>query len=250
VLLRIHPAASRVEKLAAEHPALLVVFDLLVDPKGRSLIDAPLADRRAALEAFAARYLDDPGRFRLSPQTPDLATARGWLERTGPGLDGVVAKRADLHYQAGERGMQKVKRVRTADCVIGGYRCASKGDGIGSLLLGLYDDEGRLQYVGHTSGLTKQERLDFARKLARLKGPSPFTGRAPGGPSRWSQGRSTEWQPVRPELVVEVSYDHMTGGRFRHGAGYVRPRPDKLPSQCTFAQFGRRTRGTPLDLVA
>jgi ATP-dependent DNA ligase len=175
----------------------------------------------------------------LSRATRRLATASGWLEGGGQGdLDGVVAKRLDLPYRSGERdGMLKVKRQRTADCVVGGFRYASKGGGVGSLLLGLYDDEGLLHHVGFTSSLRGDQRKGLAERLERLIQPPGFTGRAPGGPSRWSTERSAEWEPLRPELVVEVAYDHVSGERFRHGTRFLRWRPDKAPRQCRMSQL-------------
>lgn len=251
LLMRIHPAESRVRKLAAEHPALLIAFDMLVDEKGRSLLEEPLTVRREALDAFAETYFTDPDKLRVSPWTEDPKTAQRWLNAAGGALDGVIAKRADLSYQGGERtGMQKVKRVRTADCVVGGFRRASRGEGVGSLLLGLYNDEGSLDYVGFTSGLTRELRGEFARLLEPLIGPSAFGARAPGGPSRWNRGRSTEWEPVRPVVVVEVAYDQMTNGRFRHGTRFLRLRPDKRPDQCTRDQLYKRSGRMPRDLAA
>jgi len=242
LLQRIHPAES---------PAQLVAFDMLVDAKGRSLLEEPLSARREALDAFAAAHFDDPHRLRVSPWTADVKTAEQWLDMAGGALDGVVAKRADLAYQGGERtGMQKVKRARTVDCVVGGFRRGSRGQGVASLLLGLYDERGALDYVGFTSALTRELRAEFARLLEPLCGPSAFTGRSPGGPSRWSRGKSTEWEPVRPEIVVEVAYDHMTSGRFRHGTRFLRLRPDKLPRQCTVEQLQSGRGRTPLDIAA
>jgi ATP-dependent DNA ligase len=236
--LRLHPAASRVAKLAAAHPATLMLFDLLVDERGRSLLDLPLRERRVRLEAFAARHLASAPRVHLSPVTTDARAARDWLERTGGGLDGVVAKRRGDPYLSGERAMRKVKVSRTVDCVVGGFRYASTGRVVGSLLLGLYDDAGRLDYVGFTSALRGPERARLTPKLEALRGPSAFDGaRSPGGPSRWSNNKSTAWEPVRPELVVEVAYDQVTGGRFRHGTRLLRFRPDKAPRQCTREQL-------------
>jgi len=240
LLLRVHPAASRVRKLVAEHPARLEVFDLLADERGKSLVGEPLHVRRERLEAFAARYFDEPRRIALSRATRSLATARKWLAGGGGGdLDGVIAKRVDCSYRSGERdGMVKVKRQRTADCVVGGFRYASKGGMVGSLLLGLYDDEGLLNHVGFTSSMAAADRGEMTKRLERLVEPPGFTGRAPGGPSRWSTERSSEWEPLRPELVVEVAYDHVSGGRFRHGTKFLRWRPDKAPRQCTIEQLG------------
>jgi ATP-dependent DNA ligase len=238
LLMRVHPAESRVRTLVAAHPARLVVFDLLVDERGRSLVEMPLAERRTRLEAFAKKYFTTDSIF-LSRATRRLATAEAWLAGGGQGdLDGVIAKRLDLPYRSGERdGMQKVKRRRTADCVVGGFRYASAGGGIGSLLLGLYDENGLLNHVGFTSSLRADQRKGLKEKLERLIQPPGFTGKAPGGPSRWSTERSGEWEPLAPKLVVEVGYDHVSGGRFRHGTKFLRWRPDKAPEQCTMEQL-------------
>jgi ATP-dependent DNA ligase len=244
LLQRIHPAQSRVKKLAATRPAVLMAFDLLADARGRPLVDRPLRERRRLLEAFAVRQLAGMDRIRLSPATTDAETARGWLATTGSTFDGVVAKRLDLEYRPGDRtGMQKVKRLRTADCVVGGFRYASTSPVIGSLLLGLYDAKGLLHHVGFTSGFSTAERRSLLQKLEPLVRPPGFTGRAPGGPSRWSTNRSAEWQPLAPHLVVEVRYDHFAGGRFRHGTRFLRWRPDKKPRQCSMDQV-EMTRGS------
>jgi ATP-dependent DNA ligase len=235
LLMRIHPAESRIRKLAAETPATLYCFDLLADEKGHSLVERPLEQRRTALEHFASHYFE--GSIQLSPVTRDIAAARKWLRSGGGPLDGVVAKRIDLPYQTGERsGMVKIKNLRTADCVVGGFRYAEKNKLVGSLLLGLYDDEGRLNHVGFCSGLKTAEKPNLTKELEKLIQPPGFTGRAPGGPSRWSTERSTQWNPLRPDLVVEVQYDHFSGGRFRHGTRLMRWRPDKAPKQCTMDQ--------------
>jgi ATP-dependent DNA ligase len=237
LLQRIHPAASRVTRLASETPAWLIVFDLLADGKA-SLVDTPLAERRPRLEAFMTRNAADAARVRLSPTTASVAIARRWLGGDRTGLDGVVAKRLDLPYQAGERtGMEKVKRIRTADCVVGGFRYASRGGAIGSLLLGLYDDAGLLDHVGFTSSFTATQRVELMSHVSPRIGGSGFTGRAPGGPSRWSTARSTEWIPLAPTFVVEVAYDHFSDGRFRHGTAFRHWRPDKAPRQCTMTQL-------------
>ncbi|HET9039481.1 MAG TPA: ATP-dependent DNA ligase, partial [Gemmatimonadales bacterium] len=238
LLLRVHPAESRVRTLVAAHRARLIVFDLLVDERGRSLVALPLEQRRARLDAFAKTYLQGSA-VVLSRATRRLATARAWLAGGGDGdLDGVVAKRLDLPYRSGERdGMLKVKRQRTADCVVGGFRYASKGQTVGSLLLGLYDDEGLLHHVGFCSSLSAAERTGLTARLERLRQAPGFTGRAPGGPSRWSTERTAEWEPLSPTLVLEVGYDHVTGGRFRHGTRFVRWRPDKAPVQCRLDQL-------------
>ena len=252
LLQRIHPSASRINKLSHQTPAVLIVFDLLVSEDGALLADQPLLGRREALEAFARKHIDGHERFALSPATTRLATARRWLSGAGGALDGVVAKRADVPYQSGNReGMVKVKQLRTADCVLGGFRYASKQKGVvGSLLLGLYNDEGLLDHVGFCSSFTADARKKLAPKLEPLIRPPGFTGQAPGGPSRWSTERSTEWQPLSPRLVVEVQYDHFTGGRFRHGTRFLRWRPDKAPRQCLLSQVHLESAVSPLHLLA
>jgi ATP-dependent DNA ligase len=237
LLMRIHPAASRIKKLAQEHPAKLIVFDLLVDDRGQSLAEVDLSKRRPKLEVFAKKYFPKNEQIVLSPQTRDLKLAKEWLRSSGLKLDGVIAKRLDLPYQSGERtGMRKIKRLRTADCVIGGFRYASAGKVVGSLLLGLYDKAGLLHHVGFSSGIKEADKAGLTKKLEALIKPPGFTGKAPGGPSRWSTERSAEWQPLAPKLVIEVQYDHFTGGRFRHGTRFLRWRPDKKPKQCTLDQ--------------
>ena len=246
LLQRIHPAASRVQKLAREHPAQLVVFDLLMDGGGRVLVELPFGERRRRLEAFAAHELEGIAGLRLSPATTEIATARKWLAMTGGTFDGVVAKRVDLDYRSGDRtGMEKVKRQRTADCVVGGFRYAANAPVVGSLLLGLYDSQGLLHHVGFTSGFPATERKKLLTQLRPLVKPPGFTGRAPGGPSRWSTKRSGEWEPLDTRLVAEVRYDHFTGGRFRHGTRFLRWRPDKKPRLCTMDQVtGGQRRGS------
>jgi ATP-dependent DNA ligase len=207
-----------------------------VDARGRSLANAPLAERRAALEALFKRF-KGASRLRLSPGTDNLAEARAWLAQAGAALDGVVAKRLDGAYASGERAMLKIKRLRTADCVVGGFRYEADSRQVGSLLLGLYDEAGKLDHVGFTSAISDAERPALTRRLERLAGGPGFTGDAPGGPSRWSNGRSAEWTPLKTKLVVEVRYDHVTGDRFRHGTTLLRWRPDKAPRQCTLAQL-------------
>lgn len=237
LLMRIHPAASRVQKLAKEHPANLIVFDLLVDDRGVSIAGLPLSRRRKKLDAFAEKYFVRNKSVELSPQTRDLKIAKSWLAGAGGDVDGVIAKCLDLPYQSGNRtGMVKVKRLRTADCVVGGFRYASEGKLVGSMLLGLYDDEGLLHHVGFTSGIKVTEKPKLTKKLESLIKPPGFTGRAPGGPSRWSTDRSAEWKPLATKLVAEVQYDHFTGGRFRHGTKFLRWRPDKKPAQCKLEQ--------------
>ena len=234
--MRLHPAESRIRRLARETPALMVLFDMLADTRGHSLLKRPLTERRDALERFFAS-LKHPGPLRLSPFTRRRGDAQRWLDRAGGALDGVVAKRVEGPYVPGERAMLKVKRLQTADCVVGGFRYATEGRYVGSLLLGLYDDDGQLHHVGFTSSIPRTERKALTTKLESLVAPPGFTGKAPGGPSRWSTERSTEWQPLKPRLVVEVRYDHVTGDRFRHGTKLVRWRPDKNPRQCTFEQL-------------
>ena len=249
LLMRIHPAESRVRKLATETPALLIVFDLLVDERGTSLVEKTLEERRRRLETFAARYLKGHPRISLSPCTDDPRMAMRWFEATRGALDGVIAKRRDVPYRSGDRtGMQKFKQRRTADCVVGGFRYASAGGAIGSLLLGLYDDEGLLHHVGFTSSMSAPDRKALVPKLEALVKEPGFTGNAPGGPSRWSTERSAEWKPLQSKLVAEVEYDHVSGGRFRHGTRFVRWRPDKAPRQCTFDQI-ERAEGSMLRLL-
>ena len=246
LLQRLHPAESRVHKLAAQTPALLIVFDLLADETGKSLISLTLTERRKRLEQFAKKYFRGP--LRLSPTTNSPTEAQKWFSGGGASLDGVIAKRTDLPYQSGERtGMQKIKAFRTAECVVGGFRYAEKKPAVGSLLLGLYE-HGVLHHVGFCSGIKAHEKAALTKKLEKLIGPPGFTGRAPGGPSRWSTKRSSEWQPLKPKLVVEVTYDHVSGERFRHGTGFVRWRPDKAPEQCTMDQL-KQKRSRTLELL-
>ena len=237
LLQRIHPAASRVTKLSQSTPAQFIVFDLLVDEAGKPLYNSPLSKRRQKLESFAKKQLAKNERIELSPKTDDIAVAREWLATTGIKLDGVIAKRLDLPYRSGERdGMQKVKRMRTADCVVGGFRYATKGKVVGSLLLGLYDEAGLLHHIGYTSSFNEAEKKELTGKLEPLIGPPGFTGNKPGGPSRWSTKKTSEWEPLKTKLVVEVQYDHFSGGRFRHGTKFLRWRPDKKPKACTIDQ--------------
>ena len=238
LLQRIHPAVSRVTRLARERPALFVVFDLLVDDGGESLVGRTLAERRAALDGFARRFLTDAPGLRLSPATTSLARARRWFAATGKALDGVIAKRLDADYRSGLRdGMVKLKPVRTVDCVVGGFRYGTGSELDGSLLLGLYDDAGLLHHVGFTANLPREERPELTARLEALRHGTGFTGRAPGGPSRWSTERSGEWVPLAPELVVEVAYDQVAQERFRHGTRLLRWRPDKAPEQCRLDQI-------------
>jgi ATP-dependent DNA ligase len=241
LLQRIHPAASRVQKLAAETPALLIVFDLLADTDGHPLVHLPLRERRRKLEDFAHRYLRNKQRVRLSPATTKLSEAKRWLKDVGAVLDGIIAKRSDLDYRSGERsGMQKIKNYRSADCVVGGFRYNEGKPVVGSLLLGLYGDDALLHHVGFTSTIRSSDKKALTRKLKGLIAPPGFTGNAPGGPSRWSTGRSAQWQPLKPKLVVEVQYDHFSGHRFRHGTKLLRWRPDKSPRQCTMDQVAQK----------
>jgi ATP-dependent DNA ligase len=279
LLQRIHPAASRIQRLSQETPSTYMVFDLIVDSKGRSLADRPLSARRMALQEFAAEnievepdrkygYKADPRtlnsqRIMLSPASSDFATAEKWMrEGAASGWDGVVAKRLDCEYMSGERtGMVKIKRIRTADCVVGGFRWArgkasasgdkeSKADlksadsnkrpteEIGSLLLGLYNKDGELDHIGFSSSFTREERKKLKSILKPYMGGEGFSGKAPGGPSRWTRdARDTEWFPLKPKLVGEFQYDHFSGGRFRHGTKFLRWRPEKKPEQCTMEQI-------------
>ena len=239
--LRLHPAASRVQKLAAAHPATFIVFDLLENEAGKSLLQVPLRERRVALERFAGKNLKSAGAIKLSPVTTSLVQAKKWFEKVGGNLDGIIGKRLDAAYASGERTeMVKVKNIRTADCVVGGFRYASGSKLIGSLLLGLYDDDRLLHHVGFTSAFKTTDKRALTKKFEALRKPPGFTGNAPGGPSRWSTERSSEWEPVDPKIVVEVTYDHFTGDRFRHGTKIVRWRKDKAPRQCTMDQVAHR----------
>jgi ATP-dependent DNA ligase len=241
LLQRIHPAASRVAQLSKETPALLIIFDLLADADGKSLVALPLQDRRPRLEDFAKHYLGGQDRVRLSPATVRLADAKKWLKSVGATLDGIIAKRRDVEYRSSDRsGMRKIKNYRSADCVVGGFRYLEAKKQVGSLLLGLYDGKGLLHHVGFTSNIKNTERPELTKKLEKLIGPPGFTGNAPGGPSRWSTKRSAEWQPLKSKLVVEVCYDHFTGARFRHGTRVMRWRPDKAPKQCTLDQVKQK----------
>ena len=233
---RLHPAESRIRKLAAATPAHLILFDCLATPAAGPILAQTLAERRAALEALAPD-LGQPAHFQLTPFTRSRAQAQSWLDQLREDVDGVVAKRLDGPYEPGERAMLKVKHLRTADCVVGGFRYASNTNLVGSLLLGLYDDQGLLDHVGFTSSIAARDKPELTKRLEELIEPPGFTGEAPGGPSRWSTERTAEWQPLRPSLVVEVRYDHVIGNRFRHGTTIVRWRPDKDATQCRMDQL-------------
>ncbi len=253
LLQRIHPAASRVNKLSHETPALFIAFDLLLTAKDKALSTRPLDQRRPVLEAFAKAQFGSDSTFRLSPASTSFATAQKWLARSGGGSDGVIAKRLNLPYQAGNRdGMQKIKKFRSADCVVGGFRYATnKLNGrkvVGSLLLGLYDDEGLLHHVGFTSAIKQAEKPALTTRLETLIKEPGFTGNAPGGPSRWSTDRSAKWCPLQPRLVVEICYDHFSGQRFRHGTSILRWRPDKAAKQCGFDQLKQKA-ANPIKLL-
>src|ERR1700688_3887037 len=227
LLMRIHPAESRVRKLSRETPCVFIVFDLLADEHGKPLIGEPLPEPRRKLETFAKKYFGKNGLVRLSPMTGDLSLARKWFHM-GVGLDGIVAKREDLSYQSAKRtGMLKIKKQRTADCVVGGFRYLEKKKQVGSLLLGLYNEQGLLDHVGFSSSISNKDRQQVTKKLENLVKPPGFTGKAPGGLSRWSTKHSMEWKPVGPKLVAEVQFDHFTGGRFRHGTNFLSGGPEK-----------------------
>jgi len=236
---RIHPAASRIQRLSKQTPAAFVAFDLLALGDD-DLREQPFSERRSRLETA----IRETEQIFVTPQTPSREDARRWFEEfEGAGLDGVVAKREDLRYRPGERVMVKVKHLRTVDCVVGGYRKHKQG-GIGSLLLGLYDERGILDHVGHTSSFKAKERRELEAMLKPLEGGKSFgEGRTPGGPSRWSQGKDlSEWTAVSPKLVCEVTFDYLQGERFRHAATFVRWRRDKAPRDCTYGQIKRPAR--------
>jgi len=248
LLQRIHPAASRVNMLASKFPATYLVFDLLVDKTLRETWKLPLRDRRPLLERFADHFKGQE-LLRLSPATQDPKAMQRWLRVVGGALDGIIAK--DLHaaYASGERSAAvKVKRMRTADCVVGGYRVSKDGRSVASLLLGLYDESGDFDYVGFTSGLSATKKRDLLNQLEGLQGASAFTARSPGGPNRWNRGAESQWFPVQPSLVLEVEFDHVTNGRFRHGTKPLRFRPDKAPRQCTTEQLQQPRGASPFTL--
>ena len=241
---RLHPAASRVERLSCETPAQLMLFDCI----GRGDVDLstrPLTERRATLADLHAEHRRPD--LILSPASTSVDDARAWLASSGGALDGVVAKRLDDLYRSGERAMLKVKQHRTADCVVGGFRRVKGGREVASLLLGLHGENGRLDHVGFCSGISDADRPDLTARLEKLIEAPGFDGKAPGGPSRWNGGRESEWEPLRPQLVVEVVYDQVTAGRFRHGTRILRWRPDKDPAQCTMDQLGHELRPAELD---
>jgi ATP-dependent DNA ligase len=250
LLLRIHPAASRIKMLSETVPASFVAFDLLA-LGDESFLEVPLRERRARLDAaLAGAPSADPERMRacevfLTPQTADAEEAAVWFDAFEEmGLDGVIAKESHIVYSPGQRTMVKIKHKRTADCVVGGYRLSKAGDGIGSLLLGLYDGDGVLHYVGHTSSFKAPERRRLLEELRPLEGGTSFVGgRSPGGPSRWAAAAEKTWVALEPSLVCEVSFDHMQGERFRHAATFVRWRPEKKPADCDFAQLGALFKG-------
>jgi ATP-dependent DNA ligase len=230
---RLHPAESRIQRLSQETPAVYAVFDMLVDVDGTDLRARSWSERHGRLENFMEEH--ESADLILTAGTRDRARAQVWLDEGR--FEGVVAKAESGPYLEGERAMIKVKRARTADCVIGGFRYASDAAVVGSLLLGLYDEAGRLNHVGHTSGFAGVDKSALTRDLEALRGGEGFSGRAPGGPSRWSTERSAAWEPVRPERVVEVGFDQVSDQRFRHGTRLLRFRPDKAPSQCRMEQL-------------
>lgn len=238
LLQRIHPAQSRIEKLSRDAPASYLLFDMLMNENEQVLVQKNLQERRAALESFAQDYLGGTESIALTPCTQDRDIAESWLTKQGVIMDGVIAKRTDLPYQSGNRkGMVKIKRKRTADCVVGGFRYGSHSKEVGSLLLGVFDDNGDLHHIGFTSALSAPEKKRLTPQLESLIAQSSFTKNVPGGPSRWSNERSADWQALKPELVVEVEYDQITNGRFRHGTKLLRWRPDKAPEQCKIDQI-------------
>jgi ATP-dependent DNA ligase len=249
LLQRIHPAASRIQKLSKETPAVFVLFDLLVDEHGAPLVGNPLRERRPALEAFFENHAHETNGLMLSPYTCQFSQAEQWLDEFRGALDGIVAKRLDAAYDSGGRdAMVKIKNIRTADCVVGGFRYLAKEKQVGSLLLGLYDDNGKLNHVGFTSSMPRDERPSLTKKLESMIEEPGFTGARPGGPSRWSRGRNTDWFPLAPRLVLEVEFDHFSGHRFRHGTKFLRWRPDKKPEKCTISQVAFESTA-PLPLL-
>lgn len=251
LLQRIHPAQSRVKKLSEETPATFILFDVLVTDSDENVTEKPLTERRKLLEKFGGKYLAELKNIVITPMTRDRDVANEWLSKEKVVLDGVIAKRTSLPYQSGNRnGMVKVKRERTADCVIGGFRYGTNSKVVGSLLLGLYDADGQLHHVGFTSGMAGIDKKALTKQLEDLAAEKSFTMNLPGAPSRWSTARSTEWQPVRPDLVIEVKFDHLTNGRFRHGTKILRWRPDKNPKQCTFEQIGKEKESSSSGIMS
>lgn len=233
--LRLHPAASRVAKLAAQTPAQLVVFDLLRE-NGQDVTGRSLSERRDRLQ----QAITASDQVSITPQSDDPETASRWFsDYEGAGLDGIIAKRVDQPYLAGERGWVKVKHLRTVDCVVGGYRTDEKQSAIVSLLLGLFNDSGVFNFVGHTSSFSAAQRRQLLAELSPLAGESFGAGRTPGAPSRWSSGKNLTWTSIRPERVCEVNFDYLQGSRFRHAARFLRWRDDKAPQECTFDQIAR-----------
>jgi ATP-dependent DNA ligase len=235
---RIHPAASRINMLSEQTPAELVAFDLLAD-RGEDLREKPFRERRERLVELAGS-LSDP--WHLTPQTEDEEVAKEWFDGfESAGCDGIVAKNPDLAYQHGKRAMIKIKHRRTVDCVVGGFREHKDGGKIGSLLLGLFDDEGQLHFIGHCSGFGNADRVEIFERFKELVADDSFGGhaRAPGAISRWSAGKDLDWTPVTGDVVVEISYDQLEGDRFRHATRFHRWRPDKDPRQCTMDQLER-----------
>ncbi len=232
--LRLHPAESRVRMLAAENPATFIAFDLLAVGED-DLRGQPLRQRARRL---AAVLIPNP-LVALTPQTTDPVEAANWFERyEGAGCDGVVAKPLESTYRTGDRGWTKVKHLRTVDCVVGGYRKDLKIEAVASLLLGLYDGDGILHHVGHTSSFSAAQRRELLERLRPLEGGTSFGGgRTPGGPSRWTRARDADWVAVRPELVCEVAFDHLQGNRFRHASRFLRWRPDKAAAECGYDQL-------------
>ncbi len=257
LLLRIHPAASRIERLSREIPAQILAFDLLVEPSrgaggARDIHELPIEQRRERLERFFEGAGSESD-FMLTPATTDRDVASEWFEQWGAaGLDGIIAKRLGEPYHSGDReGMVKIKHFRDADCVVGGFRYSTSGKAsIGAILLGLYDDQKRLVYVGHCSSFNDKQRKELRSLLEPLKGGNPFEVRMPGGPSRWASAeRSTEWTAVTPKLVCEVRYDYFSQNRFRHGTQFLRWRPDKKPKSCTMDQVDPRATAARLGAL-
>lgn len=247
--MRIHPAESRINMLAAETPANLVVFDVLVH-NSVSLLDEPYEDRRALLEQVASKLGDD---WYLTPVTSDLAEAERWFhEYESAGCDGIICKQTDQPYVPDKRNWIKWKHRRTIDCVVGGYRIHKDGDKIGSLLLGLFNDEDQLHFIGHCSGFTNQDRVQILKQFEQLRSDESFGEevRRPGSESRWSAGKDSSWIPVTPGVVIEISYDQLQDNRFRHATRFERWRPDKDAAECTMDQLERPTGATFGDVIA